>query len=89
MNGPNLQQTLLLSPPAAARATAAFDRLGRTLRAALRAMRPTSREAQERAALRGLSAHVLADIGASPWLVADAVNEARDACRALREPGLF
>ncbi len=55
----------------------------------LRTSRARNRDVIEREALAELDAHMLKDIGASHWLVADAAMRARDDLRGRIEGGLF
>ncbi|MEO8755439.1 MAG: hypothetical protein ABI624_22485 [Casimicrobiaceae bacterium] len=84
---------IVLSRPYALRVALAIEDGWRVLTDALRSLRRASlvrnRDVIEREALAGLDAHMLKDIGASQWLVADAAMRARDDLRGRVEGGLY
>jgi hypothetical protein len=84
---------IVLSRPYPLRAALAIGDCWRALAGALgslwRASLVRNRDSIEREALAGLDAHMLKDIGASHWLVADAAIRARDDFRGRVEGGLY
>lgn len=76
-----------------ARAAAAAAQLWRAFVDAARAFRigthTSARNAVEREALVGLGEHVLKDIGASSWLVADSAMRKRDDFQARIDIGMY
>ena len=85
MNGPGAYPTIFLPRPHATRAAVALGYIWRALIGAAGALRRATRtpegNALERETLEGLSEHMLKDIGAQAWLVANAATRARDAIR--------
>ena len=77
MPSPHPQAFVLLPQPPATPAPVSLPQLWRVLVDAVRALRAPDKAASERAALDGLSAHLLKDIGASESLVADAAVSPR------------
>jgi uncharacterized protein YjiS (DUF1127 family) len=93
MNCPTAETALPVPQTLVAGATPPIGRFWRAVMAAVcrlrSAPRAADRDAPEREALAGLSEHILKDIGASSWLVANAATRARDALDASIDRRMF
>jgi hypothetical protein len=93
MQMPTAHPAFSLPAPFAVRTVAATGFFARMLAGVRRALRfdggRADRHAMERDAVAGLNERMLKDIGASPWLVAEAAERSRDTLQSRLDAGLY